>query len=192
VAVPTRTRGDQRREELVAVGRQILVEEGLEAFGMRRIAERAGMRVGNLQYYFPTRDDLLEAVARAEFERDLAAVREPEDDPECRLSCALRVLLAGWSDGGGSVFGPMSLLALHHERFATLRDEIYVQFYGELAAIVRAIDPSTSRAEATTRAVLITALVDGTAVQLGVVGPTVRARVLDRMSALAVAIARGS
>jgi len=192
VAAPTRTRGDQRREELVALGRQILVEEGLEAFGMRRIAERAGMRVGNLQYYFATRDDLLEAVARAEFERDLAAVREPEDDPECRLDCALRVLLAGWADGGGSVFAPMSLLALHVERFARLRDEIYEQFYAELAAIVRAVDPAASRAEATTRAVLITALVDGTAVQLGVVGPTVRARVLDRMSALAVAIARGS
>lgn len=159
---------------------------------MRRIAERAGMRVGNLQYYFATRDDLLEAVVRAEFERDLAALREPEDDPECRLACALRVLLAGWLDGGGSVFGPMALLAQHHARFAAMRDEIYGQFYAEVAAIVRAIDPAVTRAEATTRSVLITALVDGTAVQIAVVRPAVRARVLDRMSELAVAIARGS
>ena len=174
------------------LGRQILVDEGLDAFVMRRIAERAGMRVGNLQYYFATRDDLLEAVIRAEFERDLAALREPEDDPECRLACALQVLLAGWSDGGGSVFAPMALLAPHHPRFAAVRNEIYEQFYAELAAIVRAIDPMVTRAEATTRAVLITSLVDGTAVQMAIVGPTVRARVLARMSELAVTIARGA
>src|SRR4051794_22099249 len=117
MARPMTSKAEQRCDDLVALGRQVLIDDGLDAFAMRRIAELAGMRVGNLQYYFATRDDLLDAVIRAEFDRDLAALRAADDDPERRLARALRVLLAGWEDGGGNVYAPLSLLALHHERF---------------------------------------------------------------------------
>jgi AcrR family transcriptional regulator len=57
----------------VAIAREVLVDHGLERFVMRDVAARAGMTLGNLQYYYPTRMDLLEAVARSDLESDLAA-----------------------------------------------------------------------------------------------------------------------
>ena len=74
---PTRSRhGEARCAELIGIARDLLVEGGLDTFAMRTVAARAGMRLGNLQYYYATRDDLLEAVIRTEFERDLNTVRD--------------------------------------------------------------------------------------------------------------------
>ena len=188
---PRTARGNERCEVVLAVARRLLVAEGFEAFGMRRIAELADMGLGNLQYYFATRDDLLDAVLRAEAERDLAALRAGSSDPVRQLTDAVAVLLASWVSDGGSVYAPLTLLAEHDERFARLRTEIYDAFYAQLAAVVRAIDPSASGAVARTRAVLITAVIDGTSMQLGVLGPTARRRLLADVGRLVVGVARG-
>lgn len=197
---PRTTRGNDRRAVAVEVARRVLVDDGFEAFGMRRIAELVGMRLGNLQYYFATRDDLLEAVLRAEGARDLAALRaSPEipddpgnpDDPERHLTDALGVLLHEWESEGGSVYAPMILLAVHDERFATVCREIYAAFYAELAVVVRRVDPTTTAAQARSRAILITALVDGAAVQQTVISAPARRRLLADLGRLAIGLARG-
>jgi AcrR family transcriptional regulator len=185
-------RGERRRDEIVAIARRVLVDEGLDQFVMRRIAERAGMQLGNLQYYFPTRDDLLEAVVRAEFARDLAAFETTTDDPARQLAEVIAVLLAGWAEGGTRVYTPLALLALHDARFASLHEEIYQRCYAEVAGIVRRVDPTASRAVAHHRATLISALVDGVSLQGDVlVGPRSRRRTLGHVGRLALAIARG-
>ena len=164
-------RGEARRTEVLALARTALVEEGLERFVLREIASQAGMRVGNLQYYFPTREDLLEDVIRAEFDRDLAVVRDVISDPELRTaaerlpSIAAR-LLDNWCSGGSSVFSALSLLAFHHPRFAELARQIYATFYAEISSLIRSIDPDIGDDEASSRATLITAVLDGVAMQV--------------------------
>ena len=69
------TRGEVSRARILATAREILADSGLERFAMREIAKRADMGLGNLQYYFPTRDDLLEAVIEVEFEYNLETMR---------------------------------------------------------------------------------------------------------------------
>lgn len=187
-------RGTDRRAVAVAVARQVLVADGFEAFVMRRIADLAGMRLGNLQYYFATRDDLLEAVLRAEAERDLDALRAGSGDtvdPATHLTDALGVLLHEWGSEGGSVYAPMTLLAVHDERFATICREIYAAFYAELATVVRRVDPTATAAQARSRAIVITALVDGAAVQQTVVGAAARRRLLADLGRLAIGVAQG-
>jgi len=68
-------RGEASRTRILATARDTLATRGLEGFVMREIAKRAVMQLGNLQYYFPTRGDLLEAVIRTEFEHNLATIR---------------------------------------------------------------------------------------------------------------------
>lgn len=53
-----------RRRAIFAAGLAILREEGLAGFTQPRVAARAGLRQGNLTYYFPTRTDLLVAISR--------------------------------------------------------------------------------------------------------------------------------
>ncbi|MDM0070546.1 TetR family transcriptional regulator [Variovorax sp. J31P207] len=64
---------EDRRQALIDAGLQILREEGLAGFTQPKVAARVGLRQGNLTYYFPTRSDLLCAVARAAVDGQLAA-----------------------------------------------------------------------------------------------------------------------
>ena len=139
-------RGQARRDALLATARDLLVEEGFDQFVLRRIAAKAEMKLGNLQYYFATRDDLLEAVIRAEFDRDLEAVRLATTVESAEgLKTAARALVRNWTTGAGSIFATMFLLAYHHERFRELNREIYETFYRELGVLLRRVSPGCAR-----------------------------------------------
>lgn len=64
-----------RRRAILEAGLAVLREQGLAGFTQPNVAERAGLRQGNLTYYFATRTDLLAAVGRAAVELQLGAVR---------------------------------------------------------------------------------------------------------------------
>jgi AcrR family transcriptional regulator len=165
---PRSARGEATRASVLDAARAVLVGDGLERFVMREIAARSGITLGNLQYYFATRDDLLEAVIRAEFDRDLSTFRRTVADrsqPVEELAGISRGLVENWCTGGGSVFAALSLLAYHNERFARLGAEIYRAFYAELGHLMRRIDPGASDEELTARVLLVTSVLDGVAMQ---------------------------
>ena len=163
-------RGRARQAELVELGRRALVEGGLGGLVLRDVAARAGMTLGNLQYYFRSRDDLIEAVVRDTFAHDLAAIRAVTEDAPDLDGLASR-LLTQWAGDGGVVFGALALLARHEARFAALHQEVYAAFTSELADVLRRIDPSAGDGELAVRARLVTALFDGLSLQCIGAGP---------------------
>jgi AcrR family transcriptional regulator len=64
---------ENRRRAILEAGLAVLREEGLAGFTQPNVAARAGLRQGNLTYYFATRTDLLAAVARAAIDLQLGA-----------------------------------------------------------------------------------------------------------------------
>jgi AcrR family transcriptional regulator len=68
------TEENDRRKKIVMTGIAILREHGFTGFTQPRIAKRAGVRQSHLTYYFPTRADLVKAVAHAAVDRQLNAV----------------------------------------------------------------------------------------------------------------------
>ena len=64
-----------RRQAIVDAGLAVLREEGLAGFTQPNVAARAGLRQGNLTYYFATRVDLLTAVARTAIDLQLGGAR---------------------------------------------------------------------------------------------------------------------
>ncbi len=162
-------KGDRRRGEILGAARAILVEQGYDRFVMREVAARVGVTLGNLQYYFATRDDLLEAVVREEFARnrsEVSALAAKHDDPARRLAAVARHLIDVWAHGGGRVYAVMSLLALHNERFRDLHREIYERFYADLVPVLRELQPGRKRASLLRLARIITTMIDGALVQL--------------------------
>jgi AcrR family transcriptional regulator len=59
-----------KRERLVAAASQLLHQQGVERTTLADIAQAAGVPLGNVYYYFKTKDDLVEAVIEA-LEQDL-------------------------------------------------------------------------------------------------------------------------
>ena len=64
-----RPKGQQRRQRIIEVAKQILIDNGSDGLILRDVAEQVGITHGNLQYYFPTKDDLLMAIFDQEVEK---------------------------------------------------------------------------------------------------------------------------
>ncbi len=60
-----------KNQEILDCARTLLIEEGSTGFSMRKVAQKLGMSLGNLQYYFPSRVKILEGL----LETDLEAYR---------------------------------------------------------------------------------------------------------------------
>ena len=163
------TKGEQRQAEIVSAARRLLVDDGYDCFVLREVAARLDMTIGNLQYYYATRDDLLEAVIHAEFARnqqEIARLSATRLEPVGKLEAIVRHLVHVWAKDGGRVYVVMSLLAIHHERFGDLHREIYAAFYDGLAPVLAELQPKLRPSELRRRARLVTALVDGALVQV--------------------------
>lgn len=85
------------REHLVAVGVDLVTQEGIQALSLREIARRAGVSHGAPRRYFPTHLELLSSIARQGF-ADLAgaidqAVFAAPANPRARLAALCRTYI---------------------------------------------------------------------------------------------------
>jgi AcrR family transcriptional regulator len=81
-----------RAQEIVAVARELLEEEGPSGLSMRRVAERLGIRAPSIYKHLPDKEALEDALISAGFE-ELAAVFEQalgDDDPLGGIASAYR------------------------------------------------------------------------------------------------------
>ena len=83
-----------KRERLVTAATQLLHQQGIERTTLADIAQRADVPVGNVYYYFKTKDDLVEAViaAHADEIKDRLAALEHHRTPKARLKAFVRML----------------------------------------------------------------------------------------------------
>ena len=83
-----------KRERLIDGARQVLHAQGVESTTLADIANAADVPVGNVYYYFKTKDDLVQAVIAAhadEIKTTLAAL-EQHRTPKARLKAFVRML----------------------------------------------------------------------------------------------------
>lgn len=82
--LPRAQRADARRnrEAVIDAAREVMGRDGIDA-QMDDIARAAGLGVGTVYRHFPTKEDLITALAEARFERLAELAREAlaEDDP---------------------------------------------------------------------------------------------------------------
>ena len=88
VAIPRRAPTDDRRTEIAAAARALIVEKGVEGLRTRDIAERVGINIATLHYHVPSKEALIELVA--ESLRD-AFIQQSIDRPRAHLSAAARM-----------------------------------------------------------------------------------------------------
>jgi AcrR family transcriptional regulator len=96
---------------VVAAGRQLLEEEGLEALTMRRLAERVGIRAPSLYKHLPDKAALEAAIIATGFEEAAAAFEQAVDR-------------AGGGSGGGAGDALVALAAAYR-RFALEHPHLY-------------------------------------------------------------------
>jgi TetR/AcrR family transcriptional regulator, transcriptional repressor for nem operon len=77
-----------KRERLIAAACEVIYAQGVEHSSLADIAAAAEVPLGNVYYYFRTKEDLVQAVIEAQLARAralLAAIEATSDDPRARL-----------------------------------------------------------------------------------------------------------
>lgn len=89
-------RGAGKRDRLVAGTRQVVLEQGVERTTIADIAQAADVPVGNVYYYFKTKDELIDAAVESHKAdvRTLLASLERHRTPRARLKALVRALSA--------------------------------------------------------------------------------------------------
>jgi len=86
-----------KRERLLAAARELVYRQGVASTTLADIAQAADVPLGNVYYYFKTKDDIVAAVVHAhahQLESDLAAVERRHRGPKARLKALTGVLAA--------------------------------------------------------------------------------------------------
>lgn len=88
-AVPVRQGG--KRERLVEGAQQMFYERGVERTTLADIAAKTGIAIGNIYYYFKTKDELVDAVvaSHSQGREELIARLERRRTPRARLHAFL-------------------------------------------------------------------------------------------------------
>ena len=92
LALPT----EGKRDRLVAGAREVIHQQGVEKTTIADIARQADVPVGNVYYYFKTKDELVEAAIDSHVEdiQSLLRTLERRRTPQARLKALVRELTA--------------------------------------------------------------------------------------------------
>ncbi|HYF04092.1 MAG TPA: TetR/AcrR family transcriptional regulator [Patescibacteria group bacterium] len=67
------------QEKILTKALQLFNEKGIEYVGMRELATALDMRIGNVTYYFPTKDDLVSEIAKGLSELNARTIIQMDD-----------------------------------------------------------------------------------------------------------------
>jgi AcrR family transcriptional regulator len=92
---PARPARQGKRERLVTAAQELVYRQGVARTTLAHIAEAADVPVGNVYYYFKTKDDIIGAVVQTQaqqIESTLAEVERRHRSPKARLKALVRFL----------------------------------------------------------------------------------------------------
>ena len=84
-----------KRERLVSAARELVHRQGVARTTLAEIAQAADVPVGNVYYYFKTKDDIIGAVVQSrvdQIESALTALERRHRSPKARLKALVRFL----------------------------------------------------------------------------------------------------
>jgi len=126
---------------------KLLVAEGTNGLVMREVAKRCDIKLGNLQYYFASREILLEAVISREAQQDIDTMRRVFDSnkpPRAKLRTIVDELLHRWPGESAVVFTTLNLYSLHDDTFKALYARIYAAHYAALEEAITLTSPGAT------------------------------------------------
>lgn len=162
---PATARGRARITKILEVARDLFVQGGYGEMTMRQVADRVGISLSNVQHYFPTRDDLLRAMLQRvtdSYDPAYVDVEAKIANPRERFAAVLRHLLADVKKAETEkLFVEIWSLATRDSMVREIFDMMYTHYRGRVTALVAAVNPKLSPAQAARRAALVAMQIEG-------------------------------
>lgn len=175
-SAPTRpgiyARGTETVDAILKAALEVLIEEGAEAFTIRRVAAACGLKVGNFTYHFPRKEMLVQVLLDEIMDKYHAKlevnVRQPDLSDEERLRLVIVICLDDiCTKRTTHLFTELWALANHNDFIAERVTSFYAGVHEVIGEYVRRINPALSTDEAHTLSLFISACMEGTTPFLG-------------------------
>ena len=171
-----------REKEILAATRSVLTERGYANFTLRGIAEVAGLSLSHLQYYFPTKAEIVSALfadVGNDYEQAYVAfLARIYGGPEERLSAWIEFLLDdSWDPETRRFFIQLwGLLESEADGSQSLLREFYEMDIEEISGLIAAARPELFPSDVRQRATLIAGAIEGMMLVVGFNEQSGRAR----------------
>ena len=170
----TGAKGKIRRQQIIDVAKQTLIGGGSNSLVLRDVADQIGITHGNLQYYFPTKGDLLIAIFDQAVEKYTESMKVAVSETSTRkgrLDAIIDAGIAELNTPETSLWRMMMSLADHNPDMASIlkkENDLYEQVVAEELKI---ISPDLSAQRRRHIARIIHAILDGLGIQFSYEDP---------------------
>jgi AcrR family transcriptional regulator len=162
----TQQKGLSRLLSILDSARDIFMEEGYNSLTMRKVATKANISIGNLNYYYRTKEDLLRDLLDyfitpylEEFDR---ARQQAGESPEKQIKAVLKFWLEDLGTPETTVFFPECWALSNHNSFvAELMDNLYSKAREPLNELIPQINPTLTQKESEQLALYMCASMEG-------------------------------
>ena len=159
-------KGGDRVLQILEAAKHILIRDGYPRLTLRAIASEAGISVGNLNYYYRHKADLLRDLVNTVFDGYLAEFErihaEAQGSPREELEAVLRFIFQDLGTRETTVFFPELWALANHEAYAAeVVDNLYAAERAIFEELIPRINPRLTANEVHLLAVTISASIEG-------------------------------
>ena len=155
-----------RRTQIIDAALKILAFEGTPSFTLRNIADKAGVTLGAVQYYFRNKSDLLLALTEYKLQMDYKATQDVRkklpSSPEVEFLAVINLLIR--DNKKPLIYGldfQLFALACSDDVAEKCVNKFYQTIRAWIEGLVQSINPSISSIECGRRAVVILSMMEG-------------------------------
>lgn len=167
----TYAKGRTRASDIIDAAIKVLIEQGYHHLSMRKAADAAGVRLGNLQHYYPTKEALVRAMLDrvidgylGRFER----IRRRGDDPREEFRAIVESVFLDLGRRRTTVFFPELWSLSNHEPYITpLMDQMYGRYREVLGEAIARLNPALTPLQIRRLALFVSASIEGHTVFVG-------------------------
>lgn len=172
-------KGLDRLSSILDAARAVFCELGYSNLTMRKVAAKAGISIGNLNYYYRTKEDLLRDLLEYEINAYLEEFgrlrKRVGSSPEKQLEAVLKFWIQDLGTPETTVFFPeLWALSNHHPYIAELTDELYAKARLPLNELIPLINPTLTKKESEQLALYMCAAMEGLTIFAGYKKPWAR------------------
>lgn len=164
-------KGRERVEQILDTATQLLIEEGHGQFTMNQLAKRLGIRISNLQYYFPSREQLIQQLLQRFLDKakdGIDAIAKKDTTPRKRLLSTVDYVLKDQdNESSCKIIWEIWALSVRDEKISEAMDDFYESYCTQVYDMLIALNPEVPPRKAGRISALVVAMIEGLSLMRG-------------------------
>jgi len=165
-------KGQQTAFTILQAAEELIIASGYHSFSLRKVADTAGITLGNLQYYYPSKDKLIAAMLDNSIQRYIDRFMEVRlevgVDPKVQFVALIEEIMTDLNRKNTTMFFPeVWSLSNHYPHAVEIMDEMYGKYRDILIEVMAEMNPSLSPSQLHRLAVFISSSMEGHTMFIG-------------------------